>query len=106
MKSFTDGMQLHITGGYKAEYVVDVPEAGKYTLSAPMATLQDGHKLWIAANNPQQPVAFPVPYTVGLWKESQPIELTLAKGKNTLHIALEKESRGVTVKEFLLKPAH
>jgi hypothetical protein len=105
MKSFTEGMQLHITGGYKAEYVIDVPQAGKYTLSAHMATLQDGHKLWIAVNNPQQPVAFPVPYTVGLWQESKPIEITLVKGKNTLHIALEKESRGVSVKEFQLKPA-
>ena len=105
MKSFTDGMQLHIAGGYKAEYVVDAPQAGKYILSAHMATLQDGHKLWIAVNNPQQPVAFPVPYTVGLWQESKPIEITLVKGKNTLHIALEKESRGVSVKEFQLKPA-
>jgi hypothetical protein len=105
MKSFTEGMQLHITGGYKAEYVVDVPQAGKYTLSAHMATLQDGHKLWIAVNNPQQPIPFPVPYTVGLWQESKPIEITLVKGKNTLHIALEKESRGVSVKEFQLKPA-
>jgi hypothetical protein len=105
MKSFTDRMQLHITGGYKAEYFVDVPQAGKYTISARMATLQDGQKLWIAANNPQQPIAFPVPYTVGLWQASKPIELMLAKGKNTLHIVLEKESRGVSVKEFQLKPA-
>lgn len=105
MKSFTAGMQLHITGGYKSEYIVEAPAAGNYTLSAQMATLQDGHKLWVAVNNPQQPVAFPVPYTVGLWQASQAIPVTLTKGKNTLHIALEKESRGVSMKNFLLKPA-
>ena len=45
-----------------------------------------------------------VPFTVGVWQETKPVEITLAQGRNVLTIALPQDSRGVTVNEFTLKP--
>jgi hypothetical protein len=46
-----------------------------------------------------------VPYTIGKWQQTQPIETSLVKGKNVIHFALKDESRGMTIKEFTLTPA-
>jgi hypothetical protein len=49
-------------------------------------------------------IAKAVPYTVGLWQQTQPIQLSLVNGKNVLHFALQDGSRGVTIKDFTLTP--
>ena len=103
MKSFAGGMQLHCLGGFKTEYAFDAPQAGKYELTARVATVQDGQIFLISANDDRQPVETPVPYTLGMWQETQPIEVTLDRGKNTLHFELKPGSRGVTIKDFTLK---
>ena len=51
MKSFSGGMQLHCLGGFKAEYAFDAPQAGKYALTARVATVQEGQKFLFAAND-------------------------------------------------------
>ena len=51
MKSFSGGMQLHCTGGFKAEYAFEAPRAGKYALTARVATVQEGQKFLFAAND-------------------------------------------------------
>ena len=103
MKSFAGGMQLHSSGGFKAEYSVEVPAAGKYVLTARVVTVQDGQKFALAVNEPRAPVEVAVPYTIGKWQETKPVEVALEKGKNVLHVALADGSRGVTIKEFTLK---
>ncbi|MEI6175347.1 MAG: hypothetical protein WCS43_00530 [Verrucomicrobiota bacterium] len=105
MKSFSGGMQLHASGGYKAEYEVDAPRAGKYALSARVVTAQEGQKFLIAANGAGSPVEIAVPYTIGKWKQTQPVEVTLVSGKNHLSFAIQDGSRGVTIKEITLTPA-
>ena len=104
MKSFSGGMQLHCTGGYKAEYDFKAPSAGKYALSVLLVTVQQGQKLVVAANDPKAPIEIAVPYTIGKWQQTKPVEVTLAKGGNVLHCALQAGSRGVTIKEFTLTP--
>ncbi len=104
MNSIPSGMQMHCKGGYKSQYQFSAPMAGKYTLTAKVATFQDGQKFQITANDAKQPVDAAIPFTVGVWQETRPIEITLAQGQNTVGIALPKESRGVSVKEFTLKP--
>jgi hypothetical protein len=96
-------MQLHALGGFKTEYAFEAPAAGKYLLTARVATVQDGQMFLISTNNVSQPVETAVPYTVGMWKETQPIEVTLTRGKNVLHFELKPGSRGVTIKDFTLK---
>jgi hypothetical protein len=104
MKSFAGGMQLHCTGGFKAEYEFKAPSAGKYALSARVVTAQKGQMFMVAANDPTKPMEIAVPYTIGMWQQTPPVEVTLAKGSNVLFVALQDGSRGVTVKDLTLTP--
>ena len=104
MKSYSGGFQLHAAGGFKAEYALEAPRAGKYRLSARVATVQEGQRFHLSANNPGAPVETAVPYTIGKWQPTQPVELALVGGKNVLHFAIADGSRGVTIKEFTLTP--
>jgi chemotaxis protein histidine kinase CheA len=104
MKSFRDsGMQLHALGGFKTEYEFEAPAAGKYTLTAKVATIQEG-QIFILSANSAQPAELPVPYTLGAWQNTKPLPVTLEKGKNTLSFELKTGSRGVTIKDFTLTP--
>jgi hypothetical protein len=105
MKSFAGGMQLHCLGGFKADYVLEAPSAGKYTLSARVATVQDGQKFRLSANSAGQPIETAVPYTLGMWEQTEPVEVSLVQGENTINFELIPGSRGVTIKEFTLTPA-
>jgi hypothetical protein len=104
MKSFAGGMQLHCTGGCQAEYAFEAPSAGNYALTARVVTAQEGHKAMIAANDPKSPVELAIPYTIGKWQPTTPVEVTLVKGANVLHFALQDGSRGVAIKDFTLTP--
>ena len=104
MKSFSGGMQIHATGGFKAEYAIEVPQAGKYALTARVVTVQEGQKFRFSANDSMAPAEVAVPYTIGKWQQTPPAELALVKGKNVLQVALQDGSRGVSVKEFTLAP--
>lgn len=104
MKSFLGGMQLHCSGGFKAEYEFEAPKAGKYVLSGRVVTAQEGQKFLVQANDAKEPVEIVVPYTVGKWQSTQPVELSLVDGKNVLHFAVQDGSRGVSIKDFTLTP--
>ncbi|MBN8456620.1 MAG: hypothetical protein J0M04_02060 [Verrucomicrobia bacterium] len=104
MDSFGGGMQMHCVGGFGTDYELNVPKAGKYILTAKVATLQDGQTFVFTPDNSGAPSEIPVPYTVGLWQHTPPLEIQLASGRNTLGFAIREGSRGVTVKEFTLKP--
>jgi len=104
MKNFSGGMQLHCTGGFKAEYAFEAPRAGKYALAARVVTVQEGQKFLLTANDAKAPVEIAVPYTIGKWQQTQPVEISLVNGKNVLHFTLQDGSRGVTIKEFTLTP--
>ena len=104
MKSYAGGMQLHCTGGFKAEYAVEAARAGKYALTARVVTTQEGQKFLLTANDAKEQVEIAVPYTIGKWQQTHPVELSLVDGKNVLHVTLQDESRGVTVNEFTLTP--
>ncbi|MFU8892672.1 MAG: hypothetical protein ACNA8L_03495 [Luteolibacter sp.] len=105
MKSFGDGMQIHMLGGFKADYVIEVPEAGKYQIMGNVATLQKGQKLIISSNGGTAPTEIDVPYTIGMWEYTEPVTLDLKAGENTIHVELKNGSRGVTVKDFMLRAA-
>jgi hypothetical protein len=104
MKSFLGGLQVHATGGFKAEYAVDAPRAGKYALSVRVATVQEGQKFLLTAKDAQAPVEIAVPYTLGKWQQTKPVEISMGNGRNELHIALQDGSRGVAIKDFTLTP--
>jgi predicted nucleic acid-binding Zn-ribbon protein len=105
VKSFLGGMQIHCTGGFKADYEIEVPKAGKYALTARVVTVQDGQKFRFEGGESKAPLEVAVPYTIGKWQQTPPVELALANGKNVIRVALQEGSRGVTVKDFVLSPA-
>lgn len=104
MKSSGSGQQMHCKGGFKAQYEFEAPQAGKYALTARVATFTDGQRFLLSANDAKQSLEAAVPFTVGVWQETKPVEITLAQGRNVLTLALPQDSRGVTVKDFTLKP--
>lgn len=104
MKSFAGGMQVHCSGGFAAEYVADVPRSGKYVVTARVVTVQDGQVFSLTMNNSDVPVEIVVPYTLGSWKQTPPVEIPLDRGRNVLRIKLREGSRGVAVKEWNLTP--
>ena len=104
MRSFSGGMQIHAFGGFNAEYKVNAPRSGNYLLTAKVATAQTGQG-FIYTINDAKAVEQPAPYTIGVWKNSDAIPVTLKSGANTLQFQLSEGSRGVTIKEFILTPA-
>ena len=56
-------------------------------------------KFQLAANDAKAtPVEIAVPYTIGMWQATQPVEISLVNGKNVLHFApTRRKPRGVTI---------
>ena len=101
MKSYSGGMQMHALGGAKANYEFESQASGNYLLSAKVVTVQTGQQCLFTANASKS-IEIAVPYTLGKWQQTDPVEVSLNKGKNTLHFELKEASRGVTIKDFTL----
>jgi hypothetical protein len=107
MKSFKDGLQMHYSRNGKPEpfaYTFDAPAAGTYALSARVVTVSPNQHLLVAANDAKEPADIALPYTLGMWGQTPPVEVTLAKGKNVLKFSRNETARGLTIKQFTLKP--
>ena len=98
-------MVLHCLGGFSTQYEVSVPKAGKYQVLARVATVQTGQQLQFSANDGTASV-IDVPYTLGMWQHTQSVELTLNEGQNSIQLGLKEGSRGVTIKDLMLKAAN
>jgi hypothetical protein len=101
MNSFLGGQQMTCGGG-TLDFEVNVPRAGKYALSARVVTVRDV-TLQFTLNNAADAIAMPMPYTVGMWQQSEPVDISLLEGKNTFHFA--KPLTSLTIKDFTLTPA-
>ena len=42
--------------------------------------------------------------TVGMWDKTQPVEVSLVKGRNVLRFSRNEPVKGLTIKDFTLKP--
>ena len=107
MESCLGGMQLHYsrTGQpEKFEYTFDAPAAGKYALSARVVTPSWKQHLLVAANGAKEPTDIALPHTVGMWETTEPVEVTLVKGRNVLRFSRDEPVKGLTVKDFTLTP--
>ncbi len=101
VKSFQGGLQM-IGGTKPITCTVDTRRAGKYTLTARVVTVHGDQTLALTLNGGKTPADVPLPFTVGAWQSSQPVEVTLAEGKNTLSFA--PASQAFALKEFVLTP--
>ncbi len=76
-------MGRYAKSGDSFEYTFDAPKAGKYKLVADLATPKPNQKLFVTANGGTA-VEIPLPYTIGLWGKSDPVEVELKAGSNVL----------------------
>lgn len=108
MPSNLGGMQLHYSRNgspEEFEYTFDAPTAGKYAITARVVTPSWKQHLLVAVNDAKEPIDIALPFTIGMWDETQPVEVSLVKGKNVLRFSREHEGlKGVTIKDFTLKP--
>lgn len=107
LKSWEEGYQLHYSRlGQRPElfkYRVDVPADGEYELSAKAATVSRDLEMLVRVNR-DDPAPFVMPYTKGFWENSKPIKLKLTEGSNTISITARTPNRGVSIKNWQLKP--
>ena len=108
MKSDLGGIQLHYERLGKPEpfeYTFDAPQAGTYLLTARVVTPSWKQHLFISVNGADDLVDMALPYTVGMWDTTEPVELELVKGKNVLTFSREHENvKGISIRDFTLSP--
>ena len=86
------------------EYKLEAPRSGKYALNARVVTVNDNQELMVSANNGAE-LAMPMPFTKGIWQDSEPVLLTLREGENTLNFWRdEPPQKGLALKDFTLTP--
>jgi hypothetical protein len=76
-------MSRYAKAGDTFEYTFDAPKAGKYKLVVDIATPMPNRKLFATANG-GTPVEMALPYTIGLWGKTEPVEVELKAGSNVL----------------------
>jgi hypothetical protein len=107
LKSWNEGYQLHYSRlGQQPElfkYRVEVPAAGEYELSADVATVSLNLELLVRINR-EEPAPISMPYTKGLWGTSKPVRVKLDEGRNTISFTARTPNRGVSIKNWHLKP--
>ena len=107
MKSYLGGMQMHYSRLGTAEpfeYTIDALAAGKYALSARVVTTSAEQHLLVAVNDAKEPADIAVPFTVGMWDKTPPVEVALVKGRNVLHFSRIDPVKGLTLKDITLTP--
>jgi len=107
-KSADGGMQLNYGSGNfikpnatTVEYVVDSAEGGMFYFTANISTWHVNTDLQLTTNTTKAPLEIPVFYTVGYWKETQPVEVRLLKGRNVLQFERQLGA-SLNIKEFFL----
>lgn len=88
------------------EFEFNVPQAGQYTLSAKVVTVNEDQRLNVSANGSEPDITMVMPFTGGAWGESQPVTVSLKEGTNVLRFSrTDPPQYGLAIKSFTLKPA-
>jgi len=107
MESWGGGTQIHYARlGQRPElvrYTVEAPAEGKYELTAKVATVSPKMEAIVRVNR-RLLLDMPLPYTKGMWQETEPIVMDLKEGRNSLMITFRAPNRGMTLKELQIKP--
>ena len=107
LNSYDGGMQLHYQRlGSQPEilkYSVEIPSAGKYEMTMNVCTVSEEDPV-IARLNRRTIVNTILPYTKGTWQRTKPEIIELHEGRNTIQFTYRAPNRGVSFKDFQLKP--
>ena len=109
--SFGGGKQVHLINGggfvmYEIPDDITFDEGKKYKLSILLCTVHlNQQKLKLQTNNRKTIYEIQIPYTVGEWQETEPIDIEVESLK-TLEFYRVKASDcfGIAIKEFILTP--
>ena len=91
-----------------ADYRIDAPAAGVYQIVMKAACVNVDQVLEVASGETKL-ATVDIPLSYGLWQDTKPVELELAKGMQTLRVqtplsaAAENHKHGIALKEFKLK---
>jgi len=107
MESIDGGIQMHYSlGGGRPElrtYVVELPQAGKYEFTADVCTVTVDRQFLLRVNR-RTLVNVDLPLTLADWMSTEPVILDLKEGRNTIMFTIEAPNKGVSIKQFELKP--
>jgi len=89
----------------RLEYQVTAPRSGKYSLTARVVTANYDQRVNVSANDAESWIVIEMPFTVGKWRDAEPVTLTLKEGENTLRFWRDQPPQyGLAIKSFTLKP--
>ncbi len=89
------------------EYSINAPRAGEYALTARVVTMNYDQMMTAAVADDPVGIRIGLPFTLGMWKETEPVMIQLKQGENKLRIwRTEGPQYGIAVKSFKLKPAN
>ncbi|MEI6674104.1 MAG: hypothetical protein WCO57_02895 [Verrucomicrobiota bacterium] len=104
--SWTGGKQLYFQRNMKtnwAEYLIDVPLAGTYSLEVMLAAANRDQVLEVSCGQ-EKLATVAIPGTTGLWKKMQAVDIKLNKGPQTLRLTSPALQRGISIRWFELTP--
>jgi hypothetical protein len=108
MKSSLGGLQMHYgrlgTAEVPFSYTIEAPEAGTYALRARVVTVSPNQSFQVSANDAKEPVVLAMPYTIGAWGTTEPVQVSLVKGMNVLKFSRSEAGKGTTIKDLTLTP--
>ena len=108
MKSFDDSfVQLHYSlPGNRPEllkYNVELPKAGKYMFTAKIVSVTIDRKFLMRVNR-RNLYEIDIPFSMGDWVETKPVEMELKEGKNRIQFTCKSPNKGLSIRNFTLKP--
>jgi hypothetical protein len=111
LDSYSGGKQIYFQQQMQfqwADYSIDVPATGSYAITMKAACINVDQLLEVCSGT-NVIAKVDIPLSFGLWIETKPVELKLAKGVQTLRVqtpvsvAQENHKRGIALKSFALK---
>lgn len=107
MESIDGGMQVHYgMTGQRPEllsYNIDVPRAGTYEFTALVCSVTMSQHFMLRVNR-RTLVDVDIPYTKADWMDTKPVEFELKEGQNRISFTQKAPNKGISIKQFKLKP--
>ena len=107
MESIDGGMQVHYgMTGQRPEllsYNIDVPRAGTYEFTALVCSVTMSQQFMLRVNR-RTLVDVDIPYTKADWMDTKPVEFELKEGQNRISFTQKAPNKGISIKQFKLKP--
>jgi hypothetical protein len=89
----------------EVEFTVNVPQAGKYALTASVVTMNYHQSINVSVNGDPNETRIKLPFTLGKWQDTDPVVLNLKQGTNVLKFCRKNAPQyGVALNSLILKP--